>query len=231
MKRISGASIAILTSAVLGLGLTLGVLALEASASTQESPAKPAPKKEDPKSGDSKAQAATDKVTVVFLGNATCPGDGKPVDRDKYVEVEGQRVYVCSEACESKLKKDSAAATAAFDKAYPVATPVVAKSCFCGKEVEKGQGTNVTFEGHKVALCCADCAGEFKKAPVTSIAIMMNPTAKDAKNTSDPVDGKPIDAGVVAIYKGHLVHFASYANAIVFEKDPDPLMAKLKLSS
>jgi YHS domain-containing protein len=230
MKRISGASIAILTSAVLGLGLSLGVLALTASAATQDTPAKPAPKKEDPKSGEGKAQAA-EKVTVVFLGNATCPGDGKPVDRDKFVEVEGQRVYVCSEACEGKLKKDTAAATAALDKAYPVATPVVAKNCCCGKEIEKAQASNVVFQGHKVSLCCADCATEFKKAPVTAIALIMNPTAKDAKNLTDPVDGKPIDTNVVAIYKGHLVHFASYANAIVFEKDPDPLMAKLKLSS
>jgi YHS domain-containing protein len=228
MKRISGVSIAVLASVVLGLG----GLALEASATAQDAPpAKPAPKAPEQKAPEQKAPASTEKVSVVFLGNSTCPLDQKAVDRDKYVEVEGQRVYVCSDACQGKLKKDSAAADEALEKAYPVATPVVAKSCFCGKEVQKGSETDVTFEGHKVSLCCAACAGDFKKAPVTAIAIMMNPTAKDAKNLTDPIDGKAIDSGVVAIYKGHLVHFSSYANATTFEKEPDPWMTKLKLSS
>jgi YHS domain-containing protein len=217
MKRISGVSIAVLTS----VAFALGALPQGFAAMPQEKAPPPA----------QKAPATTDKVTVIFLGNASCPLDDKAVDKDRYVEVESQRVYVCSEACASALKKDSAAAEKAIAKAYPVATPVVAKNCFCGKAVDKAQAADANFQGHKVSLCCSGCASEFKKGPVTAIALMMNPASKDAKNATDPIDGKTIDVGVVAIYKGHLVHFATFANAIVFEKDPDPWMTKLKLSS
>jgi YHS domain-containing protein len=229
MKRNSDVSLAVLT-AVIALGaLVKGASALPQGTPTptpQAPPAQGQPEKPAPK-----APASTEKVQIVFLGNANCPVDEKPVNRDKFVEVEGQRVYVCSDACESKLKKDPAAATSALAKAYPTATPISSKECFCGKEVEKGHEVDATFQGHKVALCCANCASEFKKAPATAIALMMHPTAKDAKNATDPIDGKSIDSNVIAIYKGHLIHFSTFANATTFEKDPDPWMTKLKLSS
>ena len=226
MKRNSDVSLAVLTAV-----FAVGALVQGAKALPQGKPDPQAPPAQEKPAPAQKAPSSTEKVTILFLGNANCPVDEKAVNKDKFVEVEGQRIYVCSEACESKLKKDPAAATSALAKAYPVATPVAAKECFCSKELEKGHTTDVTFQGRKVSLCCADCASEFKKAPVTSIALIMNPTAKDAKNTSDPIDGKSIDSTVIAIYKGHLIHFANFANVAVFEKDPDPWMTKLKLSS
>lgn len=209
--------------------LCVSLAALATVAVGQASPAKPQDATKP--AAQDKAPAATEKATVVFLGNATCPGDNKPVNREKFVEVDGQRIYVCSDECVAALKKDTSAAKSALAKAYPTATPISSKECFCGKEVEKGHEVDATFQGHKVALCCANCASEFKKAPATAIALMMHPTAKDAKNATDPIDGKSIDSNVIAIYKGHLIHFSTFANATTFEKDPDPWMTKLKLSS
>lgn len=234
MKRNSDVSLAVLTAV-----FALGALVQGASALPQGTPTPQAPPAQDKPAQDKPAQgapapkapASTEKVQIVFLGNATCPVDEKAVNRDKFVEVEGQRIYVCSDACESKLKKDPAAATSALAKAYANATPVSSKECLCGKEIEKGHTTDATFQGHKVSLCCADCAAEFKKAPATSIALMLHPGVKDAKNATDPIDGKSIDSTVIAIYKGHLIHFSTFANATTFEKDPDPWMSKLKLSS
>ncbi len=204
----------------------LAFAAAVAGAFTQGAPAKPqdAPKP----AAEQKAPAATDKVIAVFLGNETCPQTGKPVDKTKFEEVDGQRIYMCCSKCADPIKKDTKAALA---KAYPTATPVVAKKCFCGEAVETGKETSVTFQGHKLGLCCADCAKEFKKTPVTAVALMMHPDAKDAKNANDPIDGKPIDATVVAIYKTHLVHFSSWANEAAFEKDPAASITKLKLSN
>lgn len=226
MKRISDVSFAVLTAA-----FAIGALSQGAAAMPQDKPAPTPPAQEKPAQPAQKAPASSEKATIVFLGNANCPVDEKAVNKDKFVEVEGQRIYVCSDDCQSKLKKDPAAATSALAKAYPSATPLSAKQCCCGQEIEKGKSTDVTFQGRKVSLCCADCATEFKKAPVTSIALIMHPAAKDAKNTTDPIDGKSIDTTVIAFYKGHLIHFANFANAAVFEKDPDPWMTKLKLSS
>jgi hypothetical protein len=183
------------------------------------------------KSPDQKAPAAAEKVTIVFLGNTTCPGDNKPVNREKFVEVEGQRIYVCCDDCAGALKKDAAAAKSALAKAYPTATPVTSKVCCCGEALEAGKTTEVTFQGHKVSLCCADCAKEFKKHPVTAIALLMHPDVKDVKNTTDPIDDKAIDVTIVGVYKTHLIHFSNWGNAAAFEKDPAASIAKLKLTN
>jgi YHS domain-containing protein len=209
--------------------LCVSLAALATVAVGQASPAKPQDATKP--AAQDKAPAATEKATVVFLGNATCPGDSKPVNRDKFVEVDGQRIYVCSDECVAALKKDASAAKSALAKAYPTATPIEAKKCCCGEEIDAAKAVDTTFQGHKVKFCCADCVKEFKKSPVTGIALLMHPDVKDAKNPTDPIDDKPIEATIVGIYKTHLIHFASWANAAAFEKDPAATIAKLKLSS
>jgi hypothetical protein len=207
--------------------LSIAVLATGAFAQA------PAPKPQDgakPAAQD-KAPASTEKGTVVFLGNATCPGDSKPVDREKFVEVDGQRVYVCSDDDLAALKKDPSAAKSALAKAYPTATPIDAKKCSCGEAIEAGKSVDVTFQGRKAKLCCADCVTDFKKSPVTAMTLMTHPDLKDAKNLTDPIDGKPVDPTIIGIYKTHLIHFGSWTTAASFEKDPSTTVAKLKLSS
>jgi len=204
------------------LGAALAVALLSTGASAQEPATKPI-------EGSKPAPAAAaEKVTVVFLGNETCPTDGKPVDRDKFVEVDGQRIYTCCDACVAAVKKDPKAMMAA---AYPSAKPLAAKECACGAPVAAGKATEISWQGHKVELCGADCVTEFKKAPVTAIAMMAHPGLKDAKNVSDPTDGKPVDPWVVVIYKKHVIHLGKFANVSAFEKDPEAALAKLKLSS
>jgi YHS domain-containing protein len=85
-------------------------------------------------------------------------------------------------------------------KAYPSTTDVTAKGCpTCGKAVTAAK--EVVFQGRKAKLCCDNCAAEFKKDPGLYLAKANWPDAKDAKNTTDPIDGKPVAAGVVAICK------------------------------
>ncbi len=208
---------------------SLALVVAVAGANSQTAPAQPPSK---PQAGGAQAAppAAAEKATAVFTGNETCPGDNKPVNRDKFVEVEGQRVYVCCDNCVAALKKDAAAAKTALTKAYPEAKPVTAKNCACGGAIVAGKSSDVTFQGHKVTLCCADCATAFKKSPVTTMAMMMHPGSKDAKNATDPIDGKPIDGTILALYKNYLVHFSSWANEAAFEKDPAASFAKIKLS-
>ena len=219
MKRVSSmASMFCLSMAVLATGAFA-----QAPAAKPQDGAKPA--------AQDKAPASTEKGTVVFLGNATCPGDSKAVDREKFVEVDGQRVYVCSDECLAALKKDPTAAKSALAKAYPTATPIDAKKCSCGEAIEAGKAVDVTFQGRKAKLCCADCVTDFKKSPVTAMTLMTHPDVKDAKNLTDPIDGKPVDPTIIGIYKTHLIHFGSWTTAASFEKDPSATVAKLKLSS
>jgi YHS domain-containing protein len=214
------AMITFVSAAVLAIGVTAaGVFAQAAPAKPQDKPTA-AP--------EQKAPTAAEKVTAVFLGNANCTQTNKPVDKTKFVEVDGQRIYMCCDKCADGVKKDTKTALA---KAYPTATPVVAKNCACGKALEAGKTTDATFQGQKVSLCCADCATAFKKSPVTMIALLMHPDVTDAKNATDPIDGKPVDATIVAIYKTHLVHFSSWTSEAAFEKDPATSITKLKLSN
>jgi YHS domain-containing protein len=209
-----------------GVGFVAAAVAAGSLAFAQAAP--PAKPQDTPKpAAESKAPQAAEKVTVIFLGNTKCPTCDKPVDRSKFVAVEGQNVYTCCDKCSEAAKKDAKATLA---KAYPTSTPISAKSCCCGSPIEAGKATEVAFQGHKVSLCGAECATAFKKDPVTAIAIAMHPGVKDQKNATDPIDGKPIDSTVVAIYKTHLIHFSSFANAATFEKDPASVVSKLKLS-
>jgi YHS domain-containing protein len=187
---------------------------------------KPAPAKPD--SGkQATPPKAGEKVIVPFFGNANCPC-GKPADHDKFVEGDGgQKIYVCSDACVTEVKKDTKGALA---KAYPTVTNVVSKGCAtCNKAIEAGKGKDWTFQGRKAQLCCDNCLADFKKDPALYLVKANWPDAKDVKNANDPIDGKPVEAGVVAIMKNHIVHFSSAKNVAAFEKDPAPSMTKLKL--
>jgi len=206
--------------------MTLAAAVFSAGAFAQTPTPTPTPK---PQEGDKPAatQTTKEKVTVVFLGNETCPVDAKAIDRDKWAEIDGQRIFVCSDGCIATVKKDAKAMLA---KAYPSARPLDAKECGCGMAVDAAKATPITWQGYKVALCGDACVTEFKKSPVTMIALMTHPDAKDAKNTADPIDGKPIDPWVVVLYKNHLIHLGKFSNIAAFEKDPAAVAAKLKLS-
>jgi len=180
-----------------------------------------------PAQADKGAAKAAEKVVVPFFGNEKCPC-GKPADRDKFVEVEGQRIYVCCDNCVDMVKKDGPAMLA---KAYVNVSTVASKGCAtCGKAVDAASAKTAVFEGRRVQLCCDDCVAAFKKNPALYLVKATWPDARDAKNSSDPIDGKPVVTGVVAIYKNHLVHFASAKSIDAFKKDPETTLTKLKLN-
>lgn len=52
------------------------------------------------------APAATSAVAVKT--QTTCPVMGGPVDKTKFVDYEGKRIYVCCGGCIAKIKKDPA---------------------------------------------------------------------------------------------------------------------------
>lgn len=189
-------------------------------------PAKPTPpKKEDPP----KQTAAAEKPSVPFFGNTTCPVDSKLADKEKFVDVEGQRVYVCSDTCKDAVTKDGKAMLA---KAYPSTTPVVGKGCpMCTKPIASGQAKDVVFEGRRVQVCSDACITTFKANPWLVLVQVNWPDAKDAKNTTDPFDGKPVDPAILAVYKRHILHFSSQKSLAALEKDPDAALAKLKIAS
>jgi YHS domain-containing protein len=213
MMRIGTIGRVVATGAVLFMGAPLFAQAGKPAPKPAAKPAAAAP------------QATTEVVHPVIFWNETCPVDGKAVAAAKFVDVDGQRVCVCSDACIDAVKKDTKGMVA---KAYPTAKPVVSKVCACGKPLVAGKTTDVTWQGHTISTCSAECAATIKKSPAAAVALLTNPGSTDMKNAVDPVDGKPVDAQVMAVYKKKIVHFATPASVAAFEKDPETILAKVK---
>ncbi len=173
---------------------------------------------------EGKAEAKAE-VVVPFIGNATCPMQvGKAVNKTKFVEHEGQRVYYCCGKCAGAAKADPKAAIAA---AYKESKAVGNKKCpVSGHAIEAGKSKSVSFMGHSIELCCADCEAGFKKnAYAMAIAAVYG--VEDAKNAHCPVMDKEEASGEdFVIYKGKLVHLCCGDCTEEFKKDADKFLAK-----
>ena len=198
--------------------LTLNALPAQDAPPKQDPPAKPAPSK------------PAESVLVPFFGNAKCPIDDKEVLRDHWIEVEGQRVYACSNTCLDTLKLEPAKALA---KAYPEAKPVGNKNCVaCASAiVDEKKPVLVKFQGQELKLCSAACEKEFHKRPAVFLAKLQWPEAKDAQNEICPIDRKPVDGVTVVIYRSTLVRLSSPECVAEFQKDPDAALAKVVKTS
>ncbi len=169
-------------------------------------------------------QEAKAEVVVPFIGNATCPMQaGKAVNKTKFVESEGQRVYFCCGKCAAAAKADPKAAVAS---AYKESKAVANKTCpVSGHAIEAGKAKTVTFMGHSLELCCADCEAGFKKnAMAMTIAAIYG--VEDAKNAKCPVMDEDSNTEDFVIYKGKLVHLCCGDCTEEFKKDADKFLAK-----
>lgn len=193
----------------------------QAAPARQETP--PAPKQEDPAAKPPPAKAS---LLVPFFGNEKCPVDAKPVDRELWLDVEGQRIYACTAACLTTLKVDPAKS---LKQAYPDVKAIPTRGCAtCGAALEAGKSVDMTFQGRSFKLCSAACQQEFQAHPGVWLAHFSWPEVKDAGNRVCPIDAKPIDGVTVVIWKGTLVRLSAQKCVAEFEKDPDGAIAKLK---
>ncbi len=147
---------------------------------------------------------AQDKAVQPFYGNAKCPVDGKEVNRKLYLESDGERVHVCSKECRKKANEDIAAAKKV---AYPADKVVEVKNerCPCmPKAVKPDQ--SITWQGHKVGLCCKKCIGKFKQSPARFLTMAIHKDLVVVGNTKCPVmPEEDVDAAYFILFKGQLI--------------------------
>ena len=168
-------------------------------------------------------KAEAPKVIVPFFGNDTCPISGKPINKAKFVESEGQRAYYCCANCLGKAKADPKAAIAA---AYKETKAVANKCCpVSGEAIEEGKGVAATWQGQKVMLCCADCSAAFAKTPLLFVTKAVY-SADDLKNAKCPVMDEESEADDLVVYKGHIVRLCCGDCSAEFAKEPDKFLAK-----
>jgi YHS domain-containing protein/uncharacterized membrane protein len=96
----------------------------------------------------------------------------------------------------------------------------------------------VTYEGSLVAFCCKDCKASFEKDPKPYLLRLSLPAkiaavAADSKpvNTQCPVSGKDIDPAKTVVVEGKVIAFCCDDCKAQFQKDPNPILAKLGLTA
>lgn len=147
---------------------------------------------------------AQDKAVQPFYGNAKCPVDGKDVNRKLYLEADGERVHVCSKECRKKANEDLAAAKKV---AYPADKVVDVKNerCPCMPKAAKPDHS-ITWQGHKVGLCCKKCSGKFKQSPARFLTMALNKDLVVVGNTKCPVmPEEDVDSAYFILFKGQLI--------------------------
>lgn len=161
---------------------------------------------------------AQDKAIMPFYGNTKCPIEGKDVNRKRFAEHEGQRIHVCSKDCRKKVDADLAGSLA---KAYPADKVVDVKNvnCPCMPKAAKAEHS-VTWQGHKVGLCCKKCLVKFAKQPARHLTLALHKDLIVVGNTKCPVmPEEDVDAEYFILYKGKLIELCCDSCVDDFEAD------------
>ncbi len=94
---------------------------------------------------------------------ANCPVMGGKIDKDVYVDYQGQRVYFCCSSCKENFLKDP---EKYFEKIQDdgVLLESVQKKCpVMGGDIDKSVFTD--YKGRRVYFCCASCKNKFIEDP------------------------------------------------------------------
>jgi hypothetical protein len=218
---------AVMLGVVGGLALALAVQA--AAGARPLAPQDAPPRQETPPKQDApapKPAAPKASVLVPFFGNEKCPIDGRPIEIERFLEVDGQRVYACSAACLETMKLDG---QKALELAYPEVKPLATRLCgVCAADMDAGKAVEIKFQGRSLKLCGSTCEKEFRKRPGVWLARITWPEVEDAGNSLCPIDDKVIDGVTVVIFKSTLVRLSAPPCVAAFEKDPEASLAKVK---
>lgn len=116
------------------------------------------------KTADSSGESTEETgANVTISGNQkTCPVMGNPINKDIYVDYEGQRVYFCCPACKKTFLEDPEKYFRVMMKNGEYADSLQEKCPIMGNPVNEGSEA-VTFPGRKVYICCPGCAGKVKE--------------------------------------------------------------------
>ena len=214
------ASVAVITAGAL-LAIAFHGFAQDGAKPGQAKPAAPAPAAAAPQ-----ADAKKSEVVVPFFGNEKCPTTGKAVNHDQSVVIDGQNVYFCCKYCVAKAKTASKAdQTAMAAAAYKEVKTVANKTCpISNHAIDAAKAKEMTWQGHKVSLCCGDCVKAFEKEPMVATTIATY-GCTDLKNAKCPVQNDQAANGEnLVVYKNQLVRLCCDDCPKDFAKEPDKFL-------
>ena len=120
-----------------------------------------------------------------------CPISGKELkDKKNFVDIEGQRVYLCCEACTKAFVKNPEKAFTKLAKLGEVAESVQKTCPICGEQVNPKESPHVMVRGRRIFFACPGCDKQILAKPDKALAKIDKETkASAAKTPSMPMGG------------------------------------------
>ncbi len=165
------------------------------------------------------------RVEVPFFGNKDCPLQAKKARADKFVEQNGERVYVCCNMCRGKAKADF---DTYRDAAYPAEQIIDVKNDRCpimGGKTE-GSESSTVFQNYRVHFCCDGCDEKFRQDPRRYLTLL---TKKDVVALGNKhclvMAEEKVEADHFFIYDGVLIDSCCDDCPEMFQQEPERYLA------
>jgi YHS domain-containing protein len=175
----------------------------------------------------------------------TCPVTGKKLGSmgEPVVKaIDGRQVRFCCEPCIAKFEADKTKFWSQIDqrlteqqiKHYPLTNCVVMEEDSLVKPEGEDQPVNLVYNNRLVRFCCDGCVDDFKEDPASYVAKLNAAVIKQQKDiyplSTCPVSGEKLGAmgePVNYVVGVTLVRFCCADCVKAFEKDPQPVLAKV----
>jgi YHS domain-containing protein len=92
-----------------------------------------------------------------------CPVMGIKIDKNVYLDYQGQRVYFCCPSCKEKFQKDPEKYFKKIQDDGVLLKSVQKKCPVMGGDIDKKVYTD--YKGRRVYFCCASCKKTFTEDP------------------------------------------------------------------
>jgi YHS domain-containing protein len=106
---------------------------------------------------------------IAFAGEAqfnpqtVCPVMGGKVNKDLYVDYQGQRIYLCCPGCKKAFLKEPEKYMKVLAENKILLEPIQKTCPVMGGKIDKN--IYVDYKGRRVYFCCASCKEVFAKDP------------------------------------------------------------------
>ncbi|MCU0611193.1 MAG: hypothetical protein MUE60_05325 [Candidatus Eisenbacteria bacterium] len=161
-----------------------------------------------------------------------CPVMGNPINKDIFVDHDGQRVYLCCNGCVGEFKKSPGKylSKMAADGIMVEKSPVAQTMCPVMNQPINRE-IFADHDGQRVYFCCNGCVGEFKKDPSAYLKKMtdagVTPEVAPVAQTVCPVSGDPINTACFMDHEGRRVYFCGDDCKAAFSKSPGKYVENL----
>ncbi|HEX9793260.1 MAG TPA: hypothetical protein VGC54_04690 [Planctomycetota bacterium] len=148
------------------------------------------------------AKQAVQAAPVVLTAQTACPVGGKPIDKTKFVDYEGQRVYFCCDKCPVAFKQFPDKYLFAMYKAG-VQPENTQTTCVVSGEKLENRDHFAQVLNKRVYTCCDKCLAKVKAEPAKYFDKLEGRKAQSVC----PLTGEPIDGEAFATIQGQKVGF------------------------